>query len=77
MFRFWSRTYVLHLETEIEWLKDQYAHERQRAETAIDELLRTRVAAGPVAPPPLPSEAERRVQQLLNDPEFVQVGNAE
>jgi hypothetical protein len=79
MFKFWAQAFNRHLLEEIEYLRDQVAHERQRAEMAIDELLRVRVQAGPVTQP-TPREAEQReslVEKLLQDSEFTSVGETE
>lgn len=79
MLRFWlyADSYITHLKNEVEWYRAQLVHERTRAEMATDELLRLRVAAGPVSPPALPSATERQVEALLRDPEFVSAGSAE
>ena len=64
------------LEAELKYFKEQYQHERQRAEIAVDELLRG-VKVGPVSPPPsepLLTETEKRVRALLDDPEFAEAG---
>jgi hypothetical protein len=77
--RFWARMFTAHLVAEIEYLRAQVEHERQRAEYAIDELLRVRVAVGPVTQV-TPREAEQRetlVEKLLKDSEFTSVGDAE
>ncbi len=77
--RFWSRLYLLHLEDEITYLRDQVVHERQRAERAIDELLSLRVNVPPVTLP-TPREvqqAETAVERLLRDSEFVSVGETD
>lgn len=79
MFRFWSTRFVRHLEAEVEYLRGQAEHERQRAERAIDELLRVRVnVMGVTAPTPREAEqAEAMVDKLLKDSEFAQTGNAD
>lgn len=76
-FRIYTDSFILDLKDQVTWLREQMLHERRRAEQAIDELLRIRVAAGPVAPPAPPTEAERRVERLLSDPEFTSVGSLE
>ena len=79
MFRFWSTKYVRHLEAEIEYLRGQVEHERQRAEIAIDTLLQVRVQAGPVTQP-TPREAAKAnslVDEILANPEFARVGDAD
>jgi hypothetical protein len=71
--------FTAHLVAEIEYLRAQVEPERQRAEYAIDELLRVRVAVGPVTQV-TPREAEQRetlVEKLLKDSEFTSVGDAE
>ena len=68
--------FTAHLLDEIDWLKACVIHERQRAEMAIDELLRIRIVAGPVTQP-TPQEAAQRetfVDKLLRDSEFTSVG---
>lgn len=74
----WSRRYVRHLEAEIEWFKLQVEHERQRAELAVDELLRVRVGAGPVTQttPGEAKAAQTIVDKMLSDTEFAEAGNA-
>ncbi len=67
---------IHYLDREVEWLRLQLTHERQRAEIAIDELLRLRVAAGPVTLP-LASSGDSHVEQLLKDAEFVGAGLSE
>jgi len=77
--RFWSSLYLSHLEEEIIYLREQCQHERQRAELAIDELLRIRVGASPVTQPTA-REVEQResiVEKLLRDSEFTSVGEAD
>lgn len=63
------------LERELAYFKAQFEHERTRAEQAIDELLRVRVQAGPVAPPREPAVPED-VRKLLENPEFTGAGDA-
>ena len=75
MFRFWARMFCVHMENEIMWLREQLEHERQRAEAAIDELLRVRIQAGPVSTPRAP--AETIVDRLLKDSEFTGAGELE
>jgi hypothetical protein len=76
VFRFWSTKYVRHLEAEIEYLRAQMEHERQRAEIAIDTLLSVRVQVqGVTQPTPREAQqAETLVDKLLKDAEFAQVG---
>ena len=66
------------LERELAFARQSFMHERQRAEVAIDELLKRRVGAGPVtfplrhdAPPP---EDDPAIRALLRDPEFTKAG---
>lgn len=76
--RFWARLFTTHLLEEIDYLREQVSHERQRAELAIDELLRIRVGATPVTQPTA-REVEQReslVEKLLRDSEFTSVGEA-
>lgn len=76
MIRFWARMFTAHLLDEIAYLRSQVEHERQRAEMAVDELLRVRAQAGPVTQP-TPREAQQResiVERLLRDTEFAAVG---
>jgi hypothetical protein len=70
---FGSRPYLRHLEAEIEWLKHQLAHERARAEQAIDRLLQ-RAAVAPVSLPLPPAGVPEEWQELLKQPEFSDVG---
>ena len=79
MIRFWARVFAAHLETEIEYLRGQVEHERQRAERAIDELLHVRANVNPVTQP-TPREvqqAETAVERLLRDTEFTSVGEVD
>lgn len=71
-----STAYLQHLEAEIQWLKMELKHERQRAEVAVDQLLRVKVGAHPVTPvePPHDEALRREVDELLNNPEFTQIG---
>jgi hypothetical protein len=78
--RWWARLYATHLEDEIAYLKKQVEHERQRAEIAIDELLRIRIAAGPVTLPVSPAAPDRAadlVNQILSNEEFHDAGVVE
>ena len=79
MLRFWARMFTAHLVAEIEYLREQLIHERQRAEYAVDELLRIRIGAGPItqATPREKEQAETLVEKLLKDSEFTSVGDAE
>ena len=68
-----------HLIDEIYYLREQVEHERQRAERAIDELLRIRIQAGPVTMP-TPREAEKQeslIDKLLRDTEFSSIGEVD
>jgi hypothetical protein len=68
--------FIKHLEAEVAWYREQMIHERQRAELALDELLRVRVGVGPVTLP-TPAEAAARetaVDRLLKDTEFTTAG---
>lgn len=79
MFRFWARKYVRHLEQEIEYLRGQAEHERQRAERALDELLRVRTNIGPITVP-TPREVEQAetvIEKMVRDSEFSLTGNAD
>lgn len=67
--------FIAHLLAENEWLKMQMVHERQRAELAIDNLLRLKVNAGPVSVPLIPDVTpEDTMERLMRDPEFSRVG---
>ena len=67
--------YLTHLEAEIVWLKMQMVHERQRAELAVNELLRLKVGAMPVSVPLIPDvPAEDTAERLFRDKEFAEVG---
>lgn len=71
--------FIGHLEQEVAWYRDQLIHERQRAERAIDELLRVRVQAGPTTVP-TPGETramESEIEKILRDSEFSTAGIAE
>lgn len=72
-------SFIRHLEAELVWHRDQLIHERQRAELALDELLRLRVGAGPVTMP-TPQEAkaqESEMDKLLRSSEFTAAGRLE
>ena len=77
--RFWARMFNAHLIDEIHYLREQVEHERQRAERAIDELLRIRIQSCPVTMP-TPREAEHQeslVEKLLRDTEFSSIGEVD
>jgi hypothetical protein len=81
MLRFWARMFHAHLIEEIAYLREQVNHERQRAELAIDELLRIRVGVSPVTQP-TPAEAKVReendpISRMLRDSEFMNTGELE
>ena len=72
-------SFIRHLLDEIAHLREDVSHERQRAEIALDELLRVRVGAGPVTVP-TPAEAaarESQVERLLKSTEFMTAGTAD
>ena len=65
--------FIRHLEHEVAWYRTQLIHERQRAEAAIDELLRVRVQVNPVSQPitqPMLSDMEK----MWQNPEFTEAG---
>ena len=69
---------VQHLEAEVAFWRMQFAHERQRAERAVDTLLALKLNVPPITVP-TPEErsaAEREIETLARDPEFVQAGLA-
>ena len=73
----WGSTqeFLDHLKSEIEWLKLELRHERQRAEVAIDQLLRVRVGVGSVTPrDESPDALTKEVEALLSNPEFSHAG---
>jgi hypothetical protein len=64
------------LERELSYFKMQFEHERQRAEIAVDELLRTRAVVGPITQP-TPREVQQQeslAERLLRDGEFMGSG---
>lgn len=68
--------FIKHLEAEVEWYRAQMEHERQRAEMALDELLRVRVQAGPITRP-TPSEVaaqESTIEKMFKNTEFAEAG---
>ena len=70
-----STEFLRHLEAEIQWLKIELKHERQRAEVAIDQLLRVRVGVGSVTPrEESPDALTKEVEALLGNPEFSHAG---
>ena len=76
---FWATAYLRHLEAEIAGLKLQMVHERQRAELAVDTLLRLKIGAGPITVPMLEETAAAKsaFEALLLDPEFTNAGQAD
>lgn len=67
---------IKHLENEVEYLRTQMEHERQRAERAVDELLNVRVNV-PAITQPTPRETMQRetvIEKLLRDSEFTETG---
>jgi hypothetical protein len=76
--RFWARMFTSHLLEEIGYLRAQVEHERQRAELAIDELLRVRVQVSPVTQPTVGEMKAREevdpVARLLRNTEFMSTG---
>lgn len=65
------------LEQEIEWLRLQMLHERQRAERAIDLLLAHKVASGPVtlsSTSPTPDTLVDEIKAMMTNSEFSQAG---
>ena len=69
-------SHLMHLEAEIEWLKMQMTHERQRAEIAIDHLLALKQGVTPVTRPTREEqmEVEAVMGKIRDDPEFTQAG---
>lgn len=76
MIGFWSRLFASHLQEEIVYLRKQVEHERDRAERAVDELLRVRIQSGPLAAPRPLEPAESIVERLLSNTEWADAGNA-
>lgn len=74
LLRFWPQIFCKHLLEEIEWLKEQVLHERQRAELAIDELLRFR-SVSPVSVPQVKESS--LIEKMINSSEFASVGESE
>jgi len=79
IWRFWSTAYVRHLEAEIEFLRTEMKRHEQRADDAVDQLLRDRTQ-GQVALPPRPLIADREpdltkeLTELRQDPEWARAG---
>lgn len=67
--------HIAHLEAEVAFWRQQFQHERQRAEVAVDRLLSTR-GIGPVTLPPRPTTPASDMDELLRDPEFTTAGGA-
>lgn len=71
------REFIDHLRDEVEYWRRLYREERARAETAINLVL-ARAAQSPGLPvnlpPREPTEEEKRIEALLNDPEFTKAG---
>lgn len=69
------REFITHLEAEIVWLRLQMMRERQRAELAINELLRLGPGAQPVSVPLIRDEpVDDPISALLKNSEFTEVG---
>ena len=60
-------------------MRTQFQHERQRAERAVDELLRLKAQAQSISGPLLMPESDltATLQRALHDPEFARAGEAE
>ena len=71
-------SHLAHLEAEIDWLRAQLVHERQRAEMGVDRLLATR-GIGPITvPEPRPAvETEAAIRELLSNEDFQRIGEAQ
>lgn len=65
--------YIHHLESEIEWLKTQLIHERNRAEAAVNERLR-HIGAPPLRPVEPESPELAVLKEALTDSEFLTAG---
>lgn len=76
MFTFWSRLFANHLQEEILYLRKQVEHERDRAERAVDELLRVRIQGAPLSEPRPLEPAESIVERLLSNTEWSSAGDA-
>lgn len=68
---------IAHLEAEIDWLRAQLVHERQRAERGVDRLLATR-GIGPITVPEArPTvETEDAIREMLSNGDFQRIGEA-
>lgn len=72
-------TLIQHLETELEYFKAQFEHERQRAEIAIQELIAVRTGVPVQLQQLTPREISRQqaaIEKILSDPEFTTSGDA-
>ena len=71
--------YLRHLEAEVEWYRVQLAHERRRAEQAVDMLLQ--MSGKPPVTPPAPraerDAMEQEITRVLESAEFQGVGSVE
>jgi len=70
---------IKHLEDEIQYLRMQMTHERQRAEVAIDRLLNLKLGVPGVTHATREElrEFESEIEKTVRDPEFTQAGNVE
>lgn len=77
---FFARAYVKHLEREIEWYRRQLERERERADNAVDELLRLApMPSGPITRPtllPVPPSPEELDAARAADLELDAIGRA-
>ena len=76
LFEHGYRLYLRHLEGEVEYLKLQVVHERQRAERAIDTVLS--LQDRPVMPMTVPTPQEIKMFEAPQGPsEFERIGMTE
>lgn len=69
-------SHIAHLESEVAFWRLQFAHERQRAERAVDTLLALKLGVPPITVPTREErmEDEDHLERDLRDPEFAQAG---
>jgi hypothetical protein len=77
----WCRhsSHIAHLVAEVEFWRLQFAHERQRAERAVDTLLGLKLGVAPITVPTREElrHEESEVEKLMRNPEFTQAGSVE
>lgn len=67
--------FIAHLKAEVDYWRDQFQHERQRAEVAIDQCRATHQGIGPVSLPPRnQAPAHPAMADIFATPELAAMG---